>query len=154
MALRDRAIQSSKYLCDHWERRNFKSEASPKIPERGTTFLQRFTSFEWWKDLNLPKDEYGGEERKRGGAGSRKKRRVTGSPRPPTIYKQGFYNPEYPTTGPEYPDRPEYPGPGPETPAPPEAELICQKGDLIFMNFGLDTIDFDEKNLMVWDKIT
>jgi len=61
------------------------------------------------------------------------------------VYIQGFYNPEYPTTGPEYPDRPEYPGPGPETPAPPEAELICQKGDLIFMNFGLDTIDFDEK---------
>ena len=38
------------------------------------------------------------------------------------VYIVKFKFPEYPASGPEYPDCPEFPGPGPETPAPPETE--------------------------------
>ena len=38
------------------------------------------------------------------------------------VYIVNFKYPEYPASGPEYPDSPEFPGPGPETPAPPETE--------------------------------
>ena len=40
----------------------------------------------------------------------------------PAVYIVNFKYPEYPASGPEYPDSPEFPGPGPETPAPPETE--------------------------------
>ena len=38
------------------------------------------------------------------------------------VYIVKFKCPEYPASGPEYPESPECPGPGPETPAPPETE--------------------------------
>ena len=41
---------------------------------------------------------------------------------PPAVYIVKLKYPEYPASGPEYPDSLEYPGPGPETPAPPETE--------------------------------
>ena len=48
--------------------------------------------------------------------------KVTVYPDPPTVYIVKSKCPEYPASGPEYPDSPEFPGPGPETPAPPETE--------------------------------
>ena len=51
-----------------------------------------------------------------------KREEVTVYPDPPAVYIGTFYYPEYPASGPEYPDSPEYPGPEPETPAPPETE--------------------------------
>ena len=44
------------------------------------------------------------------------------APTLPAVYIENFKYPEYPASGPEYPDSPEFPGPGPETPAPPETE--------------------------------
>ena len=63
------------------------------------------------------------EERrsKRGGAGGRKRVRVTVHA-DPVVFILSFYHPEYPAPGPEYPDSPEFPGPGPETPAPLKTE--------------------------------
>ena len=58
------------------------------------------------------------EERrsKRGGAGGRKRVRVTVHA-DPVVFILSFYHPKYPAPGPEYPDCPEFPGLGPETPA-------------------------------------
>jgi len=44
------------------------------------------------------------------------------APTLPAVYIENFKYPEYPASGPEYPDSPEFPGTGPETPAPPETE--------------------------------
>ena len=44
------------------------------------------------------------------------------APTLPAVYIVKTRYPEYPASGPEYPDSPEFPGPGPETPASPETE--------------------------------
>ena len=51
-----------------------------------------------------------GEEKGEGGVGSEKEE-LQSYPRPPAVYIGTFYYPEYPASGPEYPDSPEYPGP-------------------------------------------
>ena len=38
------------------------------------------------------------------------------APTLPAVYIENFKYPEYPASGPEYPDSPEFPGPGSETP--------------------------------------
>ena len=64
-----------------------------------------------------------GREERRGGGGCGKRSEGNRLPRPPpVVYIVKFKCPEYPASGPEYPDSPEFPGPGPETPAPPETE--------------------------------
>ena len=63
----------------------------------------------------------GGEEKGEGGGGREKDLRNR-FPRPSPRYIINFKYPEYPASGPEYPDSPEFPGPGPESPAPPETE--------------------------------
>jgi len=62
-----------------------------------------------------------GRVERRGGGGCGKKSECNGLPRPPRYIVKTRY-PEYPASGPEYPDSPEFPGLGPETPAPPETE--------------------------------
>ena len=62
------------------------------------------------------------ESREERGAAVVKGVKVTVYPDPPVVYIVKFKFPEYPASGPEYPDSPQYPGPGPETPAPPETE--------------------------------
>ena len=51
-----------------------------------------------------------------------KRMKGTVFPTLPVVYIVNFKYPEYPASGPEYPDSPEFPGPGPETPAPLETE--------------------------------
>ena len=64
-----------------------------------------------------------GRVERRGGGGCGKKSEGTVYLDPPRgIYIENFKYPEYPASGPEYPDSPEFPGPGPETPASPETE--------------------------------
>ena len=60
---------------------------------------------------------------RRGGGGCGKRSEGNRLPRPPTgIYIVKTRYPEYPASGPEYPDSPEFPGHWPESPAPPETE--------------------------------
>ena len=60
-----------------------------------------------------------------------KKNEVPFTPDPPMINVRKINYPEYPASGPEYPDNPEYPSPGPETPAPPDTEQIWRSLSLI-----------------------
>ena len=62
------------------------------------------------------------ERRGGGGCGKRSEGNRLPRPPPPVVYIENFKYPEYPASGPEYPDSPEFPGPGPETPASPETE--------------------------------
>jgi len=59
------------------------------------------------------------------------------NPDPPTVYIVKLKYPEYPASGPEYPDSPDYPGPGLETPATPETEQKKFK-ELDLDGFGID----------------
>ena len=63
-----------------------------------------------------------GREERRGGGGCGKRSEFNRLPRPSPRYIVNFRYPEYPASGPEYPDSPEFPGPGPETPAPLKTE--------------------------------
>ena len=60
------------------------------------------------------------------------------APTLPAVYIENFKYPEYPASGPEYPDSPEFPGPGPETPVPPETEHKRN-----FKELDLDGFDID-----------
>ena len=60
------------------------------------------------------------------------------TPTLPAVYIVKSKYPEYPASGPEYPDSPEFPGPGPETPAPPETEHKKN-----FKELDLDGFDID-----------
>ena len=56
------------------------------------------------------------------GAAAVVKSEYNGLPPTPPWYIVKTRYPEYPASGPEYPDSPEFPGPGPESSAPPETE--------------------------------
>ena len=73
------------------------------------------------EEWNRPQGVSGRVER-RGGGVCGKGEKEPFAPTLPAVYIENFKYPEYPASGPEYPDSPEFPGPGPETLAPPETQ--------------------------------
>ena len=63
-----------------------------------------------------------GRVERRGAATVVKRLKELFTPTLPAVYIVISKYPEYPASGPEYPDSPDFPGPAPETPAPLETK--------------------------------